>query len=147
MRHSVYISYPQAHTDNAALWQSEGFHFGEIGADDTNALFVSPDTGDVTTTAPAASVPWYQAALTTLTQTAQQVLPGAMNLYQQAQFNKANAERVARGIAPLSPQAYMSTQVPTASVAVGLDPNTRNMLIAGGVLAAAAFFMMRRRRG
>lgn len=112
------FTHPESNYDNPNYWESEESYFG-LGADTT-----PPPAQDAN--------PWYVT-----------LASGAMNLYQQYLLSKQNDARAKAGMAPLSAQEYAQTQIPPARAQVGLDPQTRNMLMYGGLgLGAILLFAM-----
>jgi len=111
-------THPESMMDSPDAWASEHHYYG-LGADTT----------------PTES-PWYSTLLT-----------GAMSLYQQKVLADANAKRAQSGLAPYNAQQYAEQQIPAARVQAGLDTNTRNLLMYGGIAAAAIalLFVLKRK--
>lgn len=108
--------YPEENMDDARHWDREYGYFGQT----------SPE-------APAAPAPtpWYAAPLAF-----------AMQLYQQRQMAKVQQERARAGLPPLTPEQYRAQyQPPIATAEVGLAPQTRNLLIYGGIGLAALLLL------
>lgn len=74
--------------------------------------------------------PWYGTLAT-----------GAMNLYQQYQFARANDKRIQAGQVPIDAREYAAAQLPAARAEVGLDKSTRDMMMYGGIAVAGLVIM------
>lgn len=118
-------------TDNSDFWNSEhSYYMGGLGEDATAA-------------SQTAEKPWYEKLISVY---------GAVKAQQTAQkyqdmLIQENLNRQKTGQPPISMTDFQAS-VPAARVDVGISPDTRNMLIAGGVgvLALLAFMSMRKKR-
>ena len=105
-----YNTYDASLIDDPSHWQTEGSFFG---------LAQEPD----------APIPWYESITKALTP----IATSALNIYQQAQMQKMNRDRIAAGQIPLSPQEYAAAAPPTATVQAGLTPDTQRLLMYGAI--------------
>lgn len=122
---SVYIPYgfPEELVDSPKVWEEENYYFGQ-----------TPPS----TPAPAEKPSWWQ----NLIQTA---VPAYLQYKQQREFQKLNIERARQGLPPISVEEYRAMTPPAATVEVGMSPQTRNMLLLGGLgLGALLLFTMKR---
>lgn len=84
--------------------------------------------------------------LETLSNTAQQVLPGiaatVLSIRQQKALNKLNVQRAAAGQPPIDIADYNEASAPVIKIKGGVDSGTsKNLLIGGGLVAAALLFI------
>jgi hypothetical protein len=87
--------------------------------------------------APAPSAPWYQQ----ITQALAPIATTALSVYQQSRIDRMNRQRLAQGLAPISPEQYRAAVGPTASAEVGISAPTRNLLLYGGLGLAAILIL------
>jgi len=101
-----------------------GYTWGEP-LDDSTSIVESGDT--------ASSSP-YAGAIDSLSKVATSVL----TLYQQKQLMDINASRAAQGLPPIDTSRYTA-----AGVQVGLSPQTRSLVMLGGLIALGVALIMR----
>jgi len=120
-------------TDSSEYWNNEGtYYMSGLGVDVTAASETK-----------AAEKPWYEKLISVY---------GAVKSQQTAQkyqdmLMQENLNRQKSGQPAISMQDFQAAN-PSARVDVGISPDTRNLLIAGGVglLGLIAFLSMRKKR-
>lgn len=111
-------SYPAEMVDNAEYWETENSYFG--------ATEPVPPAG-------TAQQPGLVATIGAQ----------ALNLYQQYLMMQDNRKRAAAGLPPLTAEQYAIANIPPARAQVGIDPGTRNLLIALGLGIAGILILPR----
>lgn len=92
-----------------------------------------------TTPVPTAPLPWYQKLLT-------DVAPQALTVFQQYKLNQENLSRARAGQPGISAEQYRLI-APPAQLEVGVNPESKRMLLIGAaVIGAVVLVMMMRQR-
>lgn len=118
------------------FWDDELQPFEDAGYYSYENAVASPSS--VAVAQPATD--WAKAYLEPLVQGVRDVGVAAMAYQTQKDINEINLERVRRGQSPL-PQSYVSAMQPQMGVNVGLSPQTKNLLIFGGLGLAAVYLI------
>jgi hypothetical protein len=100
--------------------------------------------GAVATTTNSDNLSWWQSMLTTVSK----AIPAGLTAWTEVKLAQAQVKNAVAGKPPIDSQAYIQKSTPTATVSVGVNPQTQKTIyIVGGVALLGVLFMAMNKRG
>lgn len=133
MKHESERSYCDSHhsVDNPARWEGESGYFRGLGDEGSDLIdfSITPSGSPTRQTGESGGGGWVDAFTS--------VLPAALGVIAQQQYNKMNLALINSGRPPLTAQQYQQVYQPSTKVAVGPTSDAKKWIVYLGIGVAA----------